>query len=59
MTDDDMRMAAQIDVRYFGAYYKKCPTCGIQFSDLRPESNMMPHFYGDCKKSTASPTSND
>lgn len=55
MTDDQMRQAAQVDVRYFGAYYKSCPTCGVKFADLRPESNMVPHFYGDCKKSTESP----
>jgi len=27
-----------------------CPTCGVEFSKLHPESNLVPHWQGECKQ---------
>lgn len=28
----------------------KCPTCNVDFFDMHPDTNMYPHWKGECKK---------
>ena len=37
------------DVPEWYLHQDTCPNCGIDLNELRPESNLYPHFTGGCK----------
>jgi len=43
----DIKMWLQYNFIYNGG---KCPTCDINFYDMHPETNMYPHWKGECKE---------
>lgn len=36
--------------RWYMAYREKCPTCGMNLSQIAPEANLANHYAGTCKK---------
>ena len=52
MSDEQLKQAAAIDIRYFTMAYKFCPTCGIEFAKCHPSMNLMPHWYSNCEQKT-------
>jgi hypothetical protein len=48
MTQEQLKQAAQCDIRYFQIAYQTCPTCGRRFDEMHPMENLIPHWNGTC-----------
>lgn len=51
MDDNWILRAAAVDVRYWRLLHAdSCPNCRVEWKIFPAESNIVPHFNGDCKK---------
>ena len=60
MTPEELqRWASQDIVAWCTLYANICPNCGLDFDEVHPLTNLVPHWLGECKLARAAPRTED